>query len=128
MKTKLVFIVVLICSLPSYSFAQSEEFSNSIGMKFKLIPAGSFKMGSETGNEDERPVHHVKLSSFYMGVYEVTQAQYEKIIGKNPSVFKGENLPVEMDVGAESAENLLFFRQVNDLMIQVLLLQSLHQN
>ena len=74
-----------------------EVITNSIGMKLKLIKAGEFMMGSEKGNDDEKPVHKVKITRpFYIGVYEVTQAQYEKITGKNPSSFKGPNKPVEM--------------------------------
>ncbi len=53
-------------------------------------------MGSEKGDPQERPVHEVKITkSFYLGLYEVTQARYEKIMGKNPSHFKGPNRPVD---------------------------------
>jgi formylglycine-generating enzyme required for sulfatase activity len=80
-----------------------QEFTNSIGMKFKLIPAGEFMMGrseplekTATGvlgpnpswNEDDLPLHKVRIAGpFYMGVTEVTQEQYEKLVGKNPSYF-----------------------------------------
>lgn len=43
---------------------------------------------------DERPTHQVKVSSFYIGKYEVTQRQYEAVMGTNPSNHKGKNLPV----------------------------------
>ena len=70
--------------------------TNSIGMKLKLIEAGEFMMGSEKGGDNEKPVHKVKITKpFYIGVYEVTQAQYEKIMGTNPSDFKGPNKPAE---------------------------------
>ncbi len=70
--------------------------TNSIGMKLKLIEAGEFMMGSEKGYKWEKPVHKVKITRpFYIGVYEVTQAQYEKIMGNNPSEFKGPNRPVD---------------------------------
>ncbi|GEM_PF-648555 len=53
------------------------------------VEGGSFMMGSETGDSDERPVHTVSLSpSFYMGMYEVTQEQYQQVMGTNPSEFK----------------------------------------
>jgi formylglycine-generating enzyme required for sulfatase activity len=66
-------------------------------MRFKFLPGGRFRMGSESGDSDERPVHDVTLTpAFYMGVYEVTQEQYERVMGKNPSHFKGSNNPVEM--------------------------------
>jgi len=52
-----------------------------------LIPAGTFDMGSAAGAQDEAPVHRVTLESFYIGKYEVTQLQYEKWMGENPSYF-----------------------------------------
>lgn len=62
-----------------------------------LVPAGTFMMGSpdELGDDEERPQHRVTVQSFYMGKYEVTQAQYRAVMGTNPSHFKGDNLPVE---------------------------------
>lgn len=62
-----------------------------------LIPPGSFMMGSTTGREDEKPVHQVTINySFYMGKYEVTQAQWQAVMGNNPSRFKDcANCPVE---------------------------------
>lgn len=57
-----------------------KKLTNKIGMKFVLIPAGSFMMGSEYGNE--KPKHRVTISKpFYMGQYEVTQAQWQVIMG-----------------------------------------------
>jgi formylglycine-generating enzyme required for sulfatase activity len=74
-----------------------KELSNSIGMTFVLIPAGEFMMGSDTGDNDEKPIHKVRLSkAFYLGKYEVTQGQWQAVMGNNPSNFKGNaNLPVE---------------------------------
>lgn len=73
--------------------------TNSVGMKFVLIPNGTFMMGSPL-NELERGAdetqHRVTLTrGFYMGVTEVTQEQWRKIMGNNPSHFKGNNRPVE---------------------------------
>jgi len=59
------------------------------------IQGGTFQMGSNNGNNDEKPVHQVTLSGFYMGKTEVTQKEYQAIMGTNPSNFKGDNLPVE---------------------------------
>jgi len=65
---------------------------NSIGMTLKLIPAGEFFMGSaddaiEAENQ-EKPSHRVRISKpFYLGVCEVTQGQYEAVMGNNPSHF-----------------------------------------
>ncbi|MFN4150713.1 MAG: formylglycine-generating enzyme family protein, partial [Candidatus Sericytochromatia bacterium] len=58
------------------------------------IKGGSFKMGGD-GESDEKPIHNVDLNSFYIGKYEVTQSEYKSIMGKNPSSFLGDNLPVE---------------------------------
>ncbi len=77
--------------------APSATFTNSIGMEFVLIPAGAFGMGSATGDRDEKPVHQVTISQpFYLGKYEVTQDQWQKVMGANPSLFQGDpNRPVE---------------------------------
>ena len=65
-----------------------------------FIKGGTFKMGNrenaDEGDEDEKPVHLVTLNDFYICKYEVTQEEWEKIMGNNPSYFFGEkNLPVE---------------------------------
>lgn len=68
---------------------------NSIGMKFTLIPAGEFMMGSNE-DEDEQPVHKVKIGKpFYLGTYSVTQREWKAVMGSNPPYFKGDDLPVE---------------------------------
>lgn len=70
------------------------DVTNSIGIKLKWIEPGEFMMGSDK-NDNEKPVHKVKLTKgFYIGIYEVTQEQYEQVIGKNPSRFKGADHPV----------------------------------
>ena len=72
------------------------ELTNSIGMKFVLIDPGSFKMGSESGGSDEKPIHEVALTKgFYMQATEVTQAQWQAVMGSNPSLLKGQDLPVD---------------------------------
>jgi formylglycine-generating enzyme required for sulfatase activity len=75
----------------------ASPLTNSLGMRFALIPAGEFQMGSTSGDEDERPVHAVRISKpFYLGTNEVTQDQWEMLMGNNPSQFKGNaKLPVE---------------------------------
>ena len=74
----------------------TDAFLNSIGMKLRLIPAGSFSMGDAGGADDEKPVHPVKITEpFYIGVYEVTNAQYRRIMGEVPSGWKDDNRPVE---------------------------------
>jgi formylglycine-generating enzyme required for sulfatase activity len=82
--------------------AQPEPtFTNSLGMEFVLIPAGEFLMGSPEADEDayddEKPQHRVTIGRpFYLGKYEVTQAQWRAVMGGNPSEFKGRPAhPVE---------------------------------
>lgn len=86
--------------LPKKEDDRPKNFTNAIGMKFVWIAPGSFMMGSpkeekeRAGNENQYKVTLTK--GFYMGVYTVTQAQYETVMGSNPSHFQGEkNLPVE---------------------------------
>jgi len=94
------------------------EVTNSIGLKLVLIPAGEFLMGTTKKEEeaierlfkefpgartewleDECPPHRVRITkSFYLGVYEVTQEQYERVMKTNPSGFSknGESLYAEL--------------------------------
>ena len=88
------------------------ESADSIGMEFKLIPAGTFTMGDASGQDDETP-HEVTLTKpFKMGVHEVTQAQYEQVMGVNPSEYKGANNPVEMVSWEDAVE---FCRRLSEL-------------
>ena len=72
---------------------------NALGMEFVRIPAGEFRMGSKDkdADADEKPVHTVRLTrAFYLGKYEVTQGQWQEVMGSNPSRFPGDaNRPVE---------------------------------
>lgn len=60
-----------------------------------FVQGGSFVMGNNNGDYDEKPEHTVIVDDFYISKYEITQATYEYYMHENPSVFKGENLPVE---------------------------------
>jgi formylglycine-generating enzyme required for sulfatase activity len=101
--------------------AQGKVITNSIGMKLALIPAGRFKMGSpasERERESEETQHEVAITRpFHMGVYEVTQGQYEKVMGKNPSFFGPANggspeHPVDQVMWGDAVE---FCRKLSDL-------------
>ena len=65
--------------------------------EFVAIPAGCFQMGDSFGDgqSDERPIHEVCLDAYQIGKYEVTQGQWQAVTGKNPSLHKGENYPVD---------------------------------
>ena len=69
-------------------------------MDFVWVPAGEFRMGSTSSeaDDDERPVTRVRISrGFWLGKYEVTQSEWESVMGSNPSYFSdcGGNCPVE---------------------------------
>jgi len=76
-----------------------ENLGNGVTLEMVQIPGGNFTMGSPEGeanrNKHESPQHLVRVPGFFMGKYEVTQAQYQAIIGTNPSKLKGEKRPVE---------------------------------
>ncbi len=79
---------------------QGDMTDDATGMKFVHVPGGCFNMGSSSDDadhyEDEGPVHEVCVDGFYVGKYEVTQGQWQKIMDSNPSNFKkGSNYPVE---------------------------------
>jgi formylglycine-generating enzyme required for sulfatase activity len=75
--------------------ALPRSFTNSLGMKLVLISPGKFVMGSPTGEAErdaDEAAHEVTITRpFYMGVHEVTQAEYQQVTTKNPSFFHGGN-------------------------------------
>ena len=82
------------------SKAQTGMTSASIEVEMVFVKGGTFTMGCtpEQGRDcsiAEKPAHQVTLSDYYIGKYEVTQAQWQAVMGTNPSKFKGDNLPVE---------------------------------
>ena len=96
-------VVALASAFPIHAQPRKDppkNFANSIGMKFVWIPPGTFTMGSpldEKVRQANEPQHKVTLTKgFYLGVYTVTQEEWQAVMGNNPSRCKGEkNLPVE---------------------------------
>ncbi len=81
------------------------------------VEGGTFTMGAtpEQGSDvedNEKPTHKVTLSDFYIGKYEVTQAEWKAVMGENPSYFKGDNLPIEK-VSWDDCQ--AFIRKLNEL-------------
>ena len=108
----LILGIVGITRLMPSSLTQSQALAQ-IEENMVRIPGGTFNMGSESGDEDEKPIHEVSLSKFEISRFEVTQAQYEAITGENPSYFSGcPNCPVER-VSWEDAQK--FIQQLNSL-------------
>ncbi len=90
---------------------------NGVSFEMVYVQGGTFTMGatSEQGSDaesDEKPAHSVTVGDFYIGKYEVTQAQWTAVMGGNPSYFKGDNLPVE-NVSWDDAQE--FIRKLNKL-------------
>jgi formylglycine-generating enzyme required for sulfatase activity len=93
-----------------------EELTNSIGMKFRLIQPGTFMMGSpesEAGRASDERQHQVRLTTpYYLCIYTVTQSEYARIMGSNPSLFKGDRHPVEQVSWEDATE---FIQKLNGL-------------
>ncbi len=80
---------------PSVAGGAAEQRDKTVsGAEMVLVQGGSFVMGSPQGELDETP-HQVSVRSFWMDRYEVTQEQYERLMGENPSRWKGPQNPVE---------------------------------
>ncbi len=92
------------------------QLSNAIGMKLVLIPPGEFQMGSADTRlpADVRPVHRVRITKpFYMGIYEVTQEEYKRIMGFNPSPDQSDpRLPVTQGFWEKSLD---FLRKLGEM-------------
>ena len=78
------------------------SFSTTVNVPIEmiLVQGGTFTMGctTEQGNvcsDNEHPAHQVNVNSFYIGKYKITQSQWLAVMGNNPSVFSGVDLPVE---------------------------------
>ncbi|TAG53239.1 MAG: formylglycine-generating enzyme family protein [Oscillatoriales cyanobacterium] len=83
----------------SFAHYFPEDLGDGVVLDMVYIPGGTFMMGSPATesprNEREGPQHQVTVPAFYAGKYPITQAQYEAVMGNNPSYFKGEKRPVE---------------------------------
>lgn len=121
---KIVIVVLFLPNLNCASFAQAKppdepnappptnpapgqnRIIPDLGIKCVYVKAGTFRMGSaESGPNDEKPVHEVKISrGYWMGTCEVTQAQWRALMGTDPSKFKGDELPVENVSWYDAAE------------------------
>jgi formylglycine-generating enzyme required for sulfatase activity len=102
--------IIICCQAPL-----KKKFTNSTGIEFVLIPAGSFTMGSSNGDNTEQPPHDVKIAqSFYLQTTEVTQGQWKKVMGYNLSGFYkcGDDCPEE-GVSWEDAQR--FIEKLNQL-------------
>jgi formylglycine-generating enzyme required for sulfatase activity len=105
-----VFVVSLAAQKTPIAHAtKAARVKSKDGLTYVWIPPGKFMMGCSSEDkecfDDEKPAHMVTISKgFWIGETPVTQAAYQRVVGKNPSRFKGEQLPVEM-VTREEAQS-----------------------
>lgn len=79
----------------TYNILEFNETVDNLNIMMVLVKGSTFQMGSNY-NKDEKPIHSVTINDFYIGKYEVTQFQWQTIMGRNPSKFDNcENCPVE---------------------------------
>lgn len=125
--TFLVICIILVCFLSGCAVITKERaaplsrktFTNSLGMKFIYVPPGTFLMGTpadERGAGKDEKQHQVTISrAFYLQTTEVTQGQWNMVMGNNPSFFKecGNNCPVEEVSWNDVRE---FIKRLNQMM------------
>lgn len=83
---------------PQNGQPQVVSITNTLGIELVQVPAGSFDMGSTATTPrtaNEAPARSVSVQSFYLSRYEINQAQWTKVMGKNPSRFQDPRRPVE---------------------------------
>ena len=108
--------LILVFSFFIFGFANAEEWRDPVtGMEFVKVPGGSFRMGCVAADpncqENENPAHLVPVDGFWLGKHEVTQGQWKRIMGNNPSRFKrGDDYPVEQ-VSLKNVQE--FIRKLN---------------
>jgi len=108
MRLRLLFLVAVLAFallgrlivVPSVSAQARTKVNSQDGLTYVWIPPGTFMMGCSPGDSecrpDENPAHQVTLTrGFWIGQTPVTQAAYKKVVGGNPSHFRGDQLPVE---------------------------------
>lgn len=105
--------------VPERRAGEEQEFEIAPGVKIVMcwIPPGDFLMGSpedEVGHRDDETQHRVTITQgFWLGKYPVTQAQWEAVMGSNPSRFKGSDLPVESVSWNHISESGGFLEKIN---------------
>lgn len=92
------------------NYKEEDDYNETLlnlNLDMVYVQGGTFEMGAlecDQIAEYDQPVHYVTLSSYHISRYEITQAQYKMIMGKNPSWFEGDNLPVEKVTWFEAKE------------------------
>ena len=102
------------CGLFVRPIANYSDIIDTLINNMVFVEGGSFMMGSNNGDSyrGEKPMHNEDITSFYIGKYEVTQDEWEVVMGVNPSEFKGVKHPVE-NVSWDDCQ--VFIQKLNDL-------------
>lgn len=92
----------------------SESIGNNVTFDMLLVEGGDFDMGGgdDKALDDEKPLHPVKVGSFYLGKYPVTQEVWQAVMGNNPSHFDGSQRPVETVSWRDTQE---FIKKLNHM-------------
>ncbi|WP_158089361.1 formylglycine-generating enzyme family protein [Magnetofaba australis] len=104
-----------VAAAPAPSANAKEWVEPVTGMAFALAPKGCYQMGSAEGEADEKPLHKACLDAFWIGKFEVTQAQWMRVMGSsaNPSKNAADpNRPVENISWHDTQE---FIQKLNEL-------------
>lgn len=121
MKTKIIYIVIFSALLIVSACKENKDDNPNIpgpgDINLDMIPitGGTFSMGNTGNAEDykgEQFVHNVTISNYYMGKYEITQEQYEIVMGKNPSSIVDPMMPVE---GVDWYDAVEFCNMLSDI-------------
>jgi formylglycine-generating enzyme required for sulfatase activity len=96
----------------SFELKTFTETVKGVSFDMAAIMGGTFQMGSEDDESQEKPVHSVTVSDFYICKTEVTQSLWQAVMDNNPSYFKGDGLPVER-VSWDDAQD--FIKKLNHL-------------
>jgi formylglycine-generating enzyme required for sulfatase activity len=115
--------VILVFSMTNFVFASGANLSNNgnktyrdptTGMEFIFVKGGCYQMGDSFGDGyNDEILHEVCIDDFNIGKFEVTQGEYEKVVGNNPSYSKkGKNYPVEK---VSWPDTQIFIQKLNTL-------------
>jgi formylglycine-generating enzyme required for sulfatase activity len=109
---QLISLLLLTCiGIQGVAQTESINLAEGVSLEMVLVQGGSFQMGSNEGNKDNRPAHEVQLDDFYIGKFELTQDQWMALMGYNPSQIACGRCPVN-DMSWEQLQD--FLKNLND--------------
>lgn len=87
--------VLLLIILAGMIVKGQDNGKDLYSIEMVKVEGGTFQMGSNDGESNERPIHEVTVKSFYISKYEVTIKEWVEVMGENPSIYERDNLPVQ---------------------------------